>query len=165
MTRSPTLSSSRTTPSGPLTLSTSPRRSRSNPASGEAGKVHAEQVADALDREVGGGILRRRPGVERVVALAGEDRRHAAPPDGLDRGEDAELVVHEDVPFGGEALFDVVELLLLVHVDEDVSVHGLEEARAVDLARLEDHVAVGEDDGRSERLRLLDDVERVRVEP
>ena len=67
-------------------------------------------------------------------------------PDLLDGGQDAELVVDQDVVLGRVAPLDVVELLLLVDVDQDVAVDGLEQARAMDLARLEDDVAVGEDD-------------------
>ena len=99
------------------------------------------------------------------MALAREDRRHAVAPRLLHGREDPHLVVHEHVALGGVAPLDVLELLLLVDVHEHVAAEGVPEAGAPDLPRLEDDVAVREDDGPSVRARPLDDVERVRVEP
>ena len=74
------------------------------------------------------GILRDELLVERVVALARKDRRHAVAPDLLHRGEDPHLVVHEHVALGGVAPLDVLELLLLVDVHEHVALEGVPEA-------------------------------------
>ena len=60
-----------------------------------------------------------------------------------------------DVVVGRVPALDVGQHLLLVHVDEHAAVEGLPEARPVDLAGLEDGVAVGQDDGRAERGRVL----------
>ena len=54
--------------------------------------------------------------------------------------------------------------MLLVDVDEDVASRPRRDPRALHLARLEDHVAVGEDDGRSERSERAEHVECARVE-
>src|SRR5207253_322771 len=122
------------------------------------------QIADPLDRDV-----RRRVGGPlggvRVVSLAREDGRQAVAPALLHRGQDAELVVDEHVVVRGEARLDVVELPLLVDVDQDAAVDRVEEPRALDLARLEDDIAVGQDDGRTERREMLEHVERAREEP
>src|SRR5262249_15025105 len=63
------------------------------------------------------------------------------------------------------ALLDVIELLLLVDVDEHAAFDDLAETRALDLARLEDDVAIREDDGRAEAGGVLDRVDRARIEP
>ena len=70
-----------------------------------------------------------------------------------------------DVVLRRVAPLDVVELLLLVDVDQDVAVDGVEQPRALDLARLEDDVAVREDHRRAPGARMLDDVERLGKEP
>jgi hypothetical protein len=50
-------------------------------------------------------------------------------------------LVHQDVVIGGISLLDVVELPLLVHVDQD-PIDRVAQAGALDLSRLEHHVAV-----------------------
>jgi hypothetical protein len=61
--------------------------------------------------------------------------------------------VHEHVVTGRVALLDVVQLPLLVDVDEHVALDRLEQPGTLDLARLEDHVAVGQDCGRPQMRR------------
>src|SRR5262245_59697197 len=86
----------------------------------ERPKVVMEQVADSLDRHV-----RRRAGRHLggagVMALAYEHGRLARVPDPLHRGQDAQLVVDEDVVLGGKSSLDVVELAFLVDVDQDAA--------------------------------------------
>ena len=80
------------------------------------------QIADAFDRDVG----RRKAGemlrLMRIVALSHEDRGDAASPHALHGGQDASLVVHQDIVVSGMAPLDVVEFALLVDVDQDVPV-------------------------------------------
>ena len=59
---------------------------------------------------------------------------------------------------------DDVEHLFLVDEDEDPVGDRGAQPRALDLARLEDDVAVGEDHGRAETAEARDDVERLRSE-
>src|SRR5215472_11753617 len=66
---------------------------------------------------------------------------------------------------GRIALLDVVQLLLLVNVNQHLAIDGFPQAGALDLARLEDHVAVGEDHARAQLLAVRDGVERTRIEP
>jgi hypothetical protein len=47
---------------------------------------------------------------------------------------------------GGIALRDVVQFVLLVNINKNGAVKGVEQSGAPDLLRLEDDVAVGEDD-------------------
>src|SRR5437016_14197406 len=96
----------------------------------------------------------------RVVALAREDGRQPIAPPLLDGGQYPNLVVHEHVVRRRMAALDVVELLLLVDVDEHAALDRLEQTRAMHLERLEDHVAVREDDGRAEGADVLERVER-----
>src|SRR5262249_6835658 len=120
----------------------------------------AVEVADALDGDVGRRLPRERRRVVGVVALAREYRGDPLPPVRLDRGAEPRLVVDEDVVLGWKARLDVVQLQLLVHVDQDVALDRLEQARVLHLERLEHDVPVGEDGGRAPRARVLDCVER-----
>ena len=60
----------------------------------------------------------------------------------------------EHVALGGEALLDVLQLELLVHVDQH-GVHELEQPSTLDLPRLEYHVSVGEQDDRPPAAQAL----------
>jgi hypothetical protein len=77
------------------------------------------------------------------VALARENGGQTCPPNLLHIGQDAKLVVHQDVVMGRIVLLDVVQFPLLVDVDEDAAFYRLEQSLALDLVRLEDHVAIG----------------------
>ena len=56
------------------------------------------------------------------MALPEKDGRDSAFPATLDRVENAKLVVDDDVVVGRIAPLDVVELVLLVDVDENITV-------------------------------------------
>ena len=62
-----------------------------------------------------------------------------------DRGKEL-IVLYFHISLEKDTPFDVAEFRLLVDVKETVPLDRLEEARALPLARLEDDVAVGEDD-------------------
>ena len=64
----------------------------------------------------------------------------------FDCGQNSRHVVDQDVMAGRIALLDVIELLLFVDVDQHAALDRLKDAGALDLARLEDDVAVGQDD-------------------
>ena len=98
------------------------------------------------------------------MALAREDGRQTLAPDFLKGGENADLVVDEDIVPGRVAQLDVLELLLLVDVDQHAAVDSVVQPGALDLARLEHHVAVAEDHGRPPCGQPLDDVERAWIE-
>src|SRR5262249_4281704 len=91
-----------------------------------------DEIADALEGDVGLRLPRERGRVVRVVALAREHRGDPLPPVRLDRGAEPRLVIDEDVVLGGKARLDVVQLQLLVHVDQDVALDGLEQTRVMD---------------------------------
>ena len=97
------------------------------------------------------------------LPLERQHRRHAVAPVPLRRRQDPHLVVDEDVPLGGVPALHVVELFLLVDVDEN-AVDDRRQTRARDLPRLEDRVAVREDDGRARVTQPREHVERMRVE-
>jgi len=67
--------------------------------------------------------------------------------------------------FRWKALLDVVQLLVFVDIDEDAAFDRVEQPRPLDLARLEDDVAVGEDDRWAPLGEVIDRVERPREEP
>src|SRR3954468_9751087 len=98
------------------------------------------------------------------MTLACKDSRNALAPDRLHCREDPELIVDHNVSSSRVPALDVGEHLFLVNVDEDATVDGLPETRALDLSRLKDDVSVGEDDGRPLSSEALDGVERARVE-
>ena len=107
--------------------------------------------------------MRRCFRVVRVVALPRKYRGDARRPDLLHRGQDAQLVVDQHVVVGRVALLDVVQLLFLVDVDRARGRPPLRtDARALDLARLKDHVAVRQDHRRPQAAEMLEHVERAR---
>lgn len=124
--------------------------------------VDVEQIADAVDGDVGGGIFGDVVRIESVMPLARENCRYAFAPTLFDRGQDANLVVDEDIPLGGIAAFDVGKLVFLVNVNEDVAADRLEQARTLDLARLKYNVAIGEDHHFPQRAAVFNNVERIR---
>src|SRR5689334_19976129 len=91
----------------------------------ERGRIVVEEVTDAVDGHVGGGIVAD-VGLASVVALARKDGRQARAPVTLHRREDADLVVDQHVVRRGEAVLDVVELLFLVDVDQHPAVDRVE---------------------------------------
>ena len=72
----------------------------------------------------------------------------------------AQFVLHQHVMFGRETLGDIVELLFFVQIDKDLTSDRLKQAGTVDLARLEDHITVGEDGRRPPLLDVFDDLQR-----
>lgn len=127
-------------------------------------QIVIDQFADAFNGEVRRRIVGNGFGIQRVMALAREDGGKPVAPDVLHRRQEAQLVVHHHVVFRRITLLHVVEFLFLVNVDERVAVHGFEQAGAFHFARLEDDVAVGEDDDRSPLPDVFEGVERVRIE-
>ena len=51
-------------------------------------------------------------------------------------GQDAELVIHQDVVLGRVMVRDICEGLFLVDVDQDVAFNGFKNSGALNLARL-----------------------------
>ena len=76
------------------------------------------------------------------LTLPGKYGGHAVAPGFLDRGQNTQFVVHQDVVLGRVTALDVIQRLLFMDVDEHMALHRLEDAGALHLARLEDHVAV-----------------------
>src|SRR5215475_3964433 len=99
------------------------------------------------------------------MPLSGKDGCDLAAPDFFDLGKDSDLVVDEDIVIGREAAFYVVQLFLFVNVDEHVAMDRLGDSRALDLQRLEDHVAIRKDGGRTPLLDVLDGIERIGIKP
>src|SRR5262245_17604392 len=63
------------------------------------------------------------------------------------------------------ASLDVIQHHFLMDVDQHVALHGFRDTRPRDLARLKNHVAVGEDHRRSPGAKALEHVEGARIEP
>ena len=70
-----------------------------------------------------------------------------------------------DRQFDLVALFDVIEFIFFVDVNQHVAIHCLEKAGAIHFARLEDHVAIGQNHGRSPLFDVFDDIERIGEKP
>ena len=124
----------------------------------QGGQIVLHQVADAVDGDVRGRILRQGFGVVGVMSLTRKDGREATAPGFLHGCQDAQLVVDQHIVLGRVAFFDVLQLLLLVNVDQHPALDGLEQAGAKHLARLKNHVAVGENDGRPQLANVFDRV-------
>ncbi|HUC70131.1 MAG TPA: hypothetical protein VMS01_02960 [Stellaceae bacterium] len=63
------------------------------------------------------------------------------------------------------ALGDVIELFFFVDVDQHVALDSLGNAGALDLARLEDDVAIGQDDRPRPAAQSFQHIERTRIYP
>jgi len=87
--------------------------------------------------------------VVRVVSLAWKHRRHAVAPDLLYHREDAQLVIYHDIVPGRIARRDRIEHLFFMDVDQHPAFHRRPEPGALDLARLEHHVAIRQNDRQS----------------
>src|SRR5882762_800003 len=99
------------------------------------------------------------------MPLARKHGGQAPAPQLLHGGEDAQLVIDHDVVIGRKAPLDGIQHLLLVQVNEDSAVYRVPQARALHLARLENHIAVGEDDRGSETPATRERCQRTRIEP
>ena len=129
------------------------------------GQVLVEQVADVPDSPVRGRVGSDDFRVEGELALSDEHGGQAMAPRCLHRGQDAHLVVHQDVVLGRVAPLDVCQSEFLVDVNEHLPLDRFKDAGAFDLARLEDHIAIGEDDRRAPVAEALQDVKRTGIEP
>jgi hypothetical protein len=124
-----------------------------------------QKVGDVLDLQVRRRAAGLRRGGQSVLALARQDGGHALLPLLLDRRQDARLVVDEHVVPGGIALHHVGQRLFLVDVDQHLAVHRVGDAGALHLARLEDHVAVGQHHHRRGALQMGQNLQRAGVQP
>ena len=127
-------------------------------------RIGVEQLADPVDRDVRRRMCCGDRGVVGELALARKHGGHALAPELLCRGEDAQLVVDEDVPLGRVPALEIVELELLVDVDEHVTLDRLANARTVNLPRLVDRVPVRDDDGRRRAAKVREHLDCIRVQ-
>lgn len=136
------------------------------PAQGleQRANVGIEQRPDAFDAEIGRRIGGNNGRIQCVVPLTREDGRQAMLHDPLHGRENAQFVVdHHVMPRRIVALHGV-EHLLLVDVDQHAAGNSSPKARALNLARLKDHVAIGQDHSAPEGVQALDDIKGVRIE-
>src|SRR5208282_6187897 len=112
-------------------------------------------------RRIGGEDYR----IEGKLSLPGEHCRYAVTPSLLDGGQDAQLVVHQHVVLSGIPLLDILQGLLFVDINKDVAFDSLENAGTLDLARLEHHIAVREDDRPAPLAETFQHVEGAGIEP
>ena len=66
------------------------------------GRSWVEKIADAFNGNIGGRKGADRLGIAGIATLLREDGRHAVLPEALDRRQDAQLVVDQDVVFAGK---------------------------------------------------------------
>ena len=71
------------------------------------------------------------------------------------------FVVHEHIVRGRITLLDIDQLLLLVDIDEHAPLNRLEEPGSFDLVRLEDHIAIRQDNRRPHLAQVLEHVQRI----
>ena len=114
----------------------------------QSGDVDCQQIADPFDCQIGGRIGRNSRRVIRECALAWKNRRDTVAPRRLEGAEDAQFVVDQHIMPCGISALDVVQCVLLVDIDQNPVVDGPAETRSLDLARLEERIAVGQNDRR-----------------
>ena len=112
-------------------------------------KVVLKQIADVFYGYVSRRIFRKDLRILCIMALPGKNGREPLAPCLFHGRQDTQLVVHHDILICRIPLFHIRELELFMNIDEDVVVNGLHQSRALDLARLEDHVTVRENDNGS----------------
>ena len=78
----------------------------------QSGQIVAHQLSDPRHADVRVGVPGQHLWIVGIVALAWKDGRESRPPELFGRGENAQLVVDQDVVFGREARFDVGQLLV-----------------------------------------------------
>ena len=101
----------------------------------------------------------------RVVPLPHEHGGQASVPGLLHRRQDPELVVDHDVAPCRIPAFDVVQHLFLVDVDQHLALDRRPQPRPLDLARLKDDVAVGEERGPPAPPERAQRVQRAGIDP
>ena len=75
------------------------------------------------------------------------------------------LVIDHNIVFGGATPFHMVQHLFLVQIDHDSALHGIPDAGALDLARLEYDVAVRQHGRRPQRAQMRNRLQGVRKQP
>src|SRR5436190_19931286 len=96
------------------------------------------------------------------MSLPNKNSSHTRAPDFFHGGQDTQFIVHQHIMFGGVALLDVIRFLLLVHINQHAPGDGIGQSRATDLERLENDVAVRENDRGTPLLDMLNHLDRVR---
>lgn len=124
-------------------------------AAEQGGQIVASQIANAFDGDVGRRTSRDDVRVVRVLPLPHEHGRHPLAPERFHRRQDAQLVIHHYVVARRVALLDVVQHLLLVNIDQHSTVDRVPQSGALDFARLENHIAIGQDDRSPNARRCL----------
>src|SRR5205814_2012995 len=101
----------------------------------ERRQIVTQQITDLGKLEVGGGILGQSIRIGCIMALPDEYGGHPLAPEFLHRGEDAQLVVDENVVVGRVEPLYVLKLAFLVNVDEHAIMHRPPQPGALHLAR------------------------------
>src|SRR6266513_984875 len=96
------------------------------------------------------------------MSLPNKNSSHTRAPDFFHGGEDTQFIVHQHIMFGGVALLDVIKFLLLVHINQHAPGDGIGQSRTTDLERLENDVAVRENDRRTPLLDVVNYLDGVR---
>ena len=94
----------------------------------ESSQIVIQKIADPLNAEIRRRILGNALQIQGIVTLAGEDGSDAPAPDVLDRRQDSDLVIDQDVMLGRVAMLYVVKLKFFMDIDENVFPHRLEKA-------------------------------------
>ena len=145
-------------------VSSCPCRLRRLTALEQIGEIHSKKTANAIDGDIRWRIGSDDLRIESELPLSWENCGNAIAPIFLDGSQDAELVVHHDVVLSRVASHHILERFLFMDVNEHMAINRLEDAGALDFARLEDNIAVGENHRLSPLPKSRQHVERFRVE-
>jgi hypothetical protein len=97
------------------------------------------------------------------VPLLDENGSHPLLPELLDSRKNSQLVVYDHIMRRWVTGLYIRQFVLLMYVDQGAPVDCFMKARAAYLTRLEDDVAVGEQDGNAPLLDALDRIEGTRI--
>jgi len=129
----------------------------------QVGQIVGKEIGDTFHSDIRRWIGRESCRIERKLSLPGKDRSYTASPGVLDGREDAQFIIDQHVVVSRISVRDIFECLLLVNIDENLPLDGFKNAGALDLARLEYHVAVCQNDRPAPLTKSLQDIERTGV--
>src|SRR6476646_9198555 len=98
------------------------------------------------------------------MALSGENGGYFVAPDFFHFGQNANLVIDKNVMISREATFHVIQFFFLVNIDQHIAIDRLINAGALNLARLENDIAVRKNCRWAPLLDMLNGIKRIWIE-
>src|SRR5581483_8942496 len=102
-------------------------------------------LSDPLYAHIRRWILCKNCRVVRVMTLTRKYSRHAPAPYTLYCCQYAQLIIYQHIVYSRITALDILKLTLLMYINQNILVSRLLQTRSLNLARLEDHITIRED--------------------